>query len=143
MADLIDGALIDADDVKEIIDTDLTGARIHNFINFAVIVSSVLANKLGACGGSTALGQIQLLLAAHFLTLYERTTKSESVAGEWSVTYAMQEGLGLNASLYGQQAIALDCSGTLSKSPAKRATIAITSYPQIHESTYLFDEDML
>ena len=143
MAILIDGALIDADSVQEIIDTDLSDTRIHNFINMAVIVATPLAGNLGACGGTDALTQIQLLLAAHFLTLYERTTKSESVGGEYSVTYAMKEGMALEASLYGQQVIALDCSGYLAKVPLKRATIEVTSYYQIAESTRLFDDDLI
>ena len=144
MATLSSSALITADGLKEIIDSDLTDSRLNNFINMAVIVMAPLtAASLSGCGGSDALTQIQLLLAAHFLTLYERTTKSESIGGEWSVTYAIQDGPGFNASLYGQQALALDCSGTLGKLGLRRASFAVTSYYQTKKSSYLFDSDLL
>lgn len=142
MATVHASAVVDADDVKEIIDTDLTDARINNFINMAYVATIPLSGKLGNCGGSYALQQIQLLLAAHFLTLYERTLKSENVAGEWSATYAIQEGMMLDASLYGQQAKALDCSGLLAKSGSKRAGFDVTSYYQLEDSTYLLDADI-
>lgn len=143
MAELHASALIDAGDVQEIVDTDLSDERINNFINMAYLRTISLSGKLGACGGDTALQYIQLLLAAHYLSLYERTTKSESIGGEWSVTYAFQEGEGLKSTPFGQQAIDMDCSGTLARAGLKRATFRVTSYYQIQESTRLFDEDLL
>lgn len=119
---------LDADAVRELIDTDLTDARIHNYINFAYSITIPLQGKLADCGGTTTLCQIMLLLSAHFMTVYERQSKSESVAGEWSVTYLGQDGLGLEASLYGQQALALDCSGFLRKAQMKKASMAVVGY---------------
>lgn len=119
--------------VKEIIDSDLTDARINAFINLAYYATIPLANKLDNCGGADALCEIQLWLAAHFLTIYERQTKSESVGGEWSVTYLGKDGLGLEASLYGQQALALDCSGELAKYGLKRATMQVVDYETIED----------
>lgn len=141
MATLSTSALIDADALCEIIETDLTDARLHNFINMAVALTSQISSAVTSCGGD--LEQIQLLLAAHFLTMYERTTKSESIGGEWTVSYAMQDGPGLQSSLYGQNAIALDCSGMLARQGLKRASIHVTSYYQTRESERLFDEDLL
>ena len=128
MAVLNVNACIDADDVREIIDTDLSDARLHNFINMAYFRTLPLSGKLDDCGGGDMLCQIQLLLAAHFLTMFERQTKSEKVDSEWAVTYLGVDGEGLKASLYGQQAIALDCSGILAKAGMKRATIEVKGY---------------
>jgi len=137
MATVNASAVIDADDVKEIIDTDLTDARINNFINMAYVRTIQIDGKLGNCGGDATLAEIQKLLAAHFLTMYERQTKSEKV-GEASVTFMGQDGEGLKASLYGQQALALDCSGILARAGLKRATFQVWSYNDI---SYDVDED--
>jgi len=119
--------------VKEIIDSNLSNARINAFINLAYYATIPLANKLDDCGGANALCEIQLWLAAHFLTVYERQTKSESVGGEWSVTYLGQDGKGFEASLYGQQALALDCSGMLAKAGLKRAVMQVVDYETIED----------
>ena len=127
---------VDAALVKEIIDTDLSDARVNNFINMAYYITIPLQGALDACGGADAVCQILQLLAAHFLTLYERTTKSENVAGEWSVSYMAKEGIALEASLYGQQAIALDCSGKLKSAGLRVARFRILTY-------YDFDPDWI
>lgn len=126
-------ASVTPDAVKEIINSDLTDARINAFINLAYYATIPLADKLDDCGSADALCEIQLWLAAHFLTVYERQTKSESVGGEWSVTYLGQDGMGLEASLYGQQALALDCSGTLAKAGLKRAVMQVVDYETIED----------
>lgn len=124
---------VDADAVKEIIDTDLTDARINAFINLAYFATIPLANLLDDCGGADALCGIQLLLAAHFLTAYQRQLKSKSIGGEFSVSYLGKDGLGFEASLYGQQALALDCSGTLAKAGLMRATFQVVDYETIED----------
>ena len=138
MADLNSGVTaacpdLDADAVKEIIDTDLTDPRIHNFINMAYFVTIPLSGNLGECGGGDALCEVMLLLAAHFLTVYERQVKSTSIGGEYSVTYLGIVGEGLRASLYGQQAIAMDCSGWLAKRGLKRATFQTVDYETLDD----------
>lgn len=119
---------LDASSVKEIIDTAKTDAEINNFINMAYFVSLPLSGALGACGGASALCQVRQVLAAHFLTMWERQVKSQSVAGEWSVTFLGRDGLGLDASLYGQQAKILDCSGLLAKTGMKQVLLQTASY---------------
>lgn len=137
MATVNPSAVVDADDVKEIIDTDLSDAAINNFINMAYVRTIQLDGELGNCGGDAALLEIQKLLAVHFLTMYERQPKSEKV-GEVSVTFMGQDGEGLKASLYGQQALALDCSGILARAGLKKATFQVWSYDDI---SYDADED--
>lgn len=119
---------LDASSVKEIIDSDKTDAEVNNFINMAYFVTIPLAGALGACGGAGALCQIMQVLAAHFLTMWERQVRSQSVAGEWSVTFLGKDGLGLDASLYGQQAKILDCSGLLAKMGMKQVLLQTASY---------------
>jgi len=119
--------------VKEIIDTDLTDARINSFINMAYFATIRLIDELDECGGGDALCEIQLLLAAHFITVYQRQPKSESIGGEYSVTYLGADGEGFKASIYGQQAIDLDCSGELSKVGLKRADMRIIGYEDLEE----------
>ena len=87
-------ASVTPDAVQEIIDTDLTDARINAFINLAYFTTIPLAGLLDDCGAGDALCAIQLLLAAHFLTIYDRQLKSQSVAGEWSATFLGKDGLG-------------------------------------------------
>jgi len=128
MATLNPLACTDADEIREIIETDLTTAQINAFINMAYLTTLALSGKLDDCGGADMLCEIQKLLAAHFITLRQRQTKSESIGGEWNVAYTAPEGLGLDASLYGQQAKALDCSGILMAASLKKATFQVVNY---------------
>ena len=127
--------LLDADAVKEIIDTDLTDARINRFLNAAYYIAKPTVSNLGDCGGSSMFCELVLWLAAHLMTMYQRQTKSESVAGEWSVSYLGKEGLGLEASLYGQQVLVMDCSGMLARASLKRAYFDVISYEELEETT--------
>lgn len=131
MARLNVNAVVGAEDVKEIIDTSLSDNAINNFINMAYVRTIQLAGELGNCGGTDALAEIQKLLAAHFMTVYERQPKSEKIA-EASVTWMGKEGEGLKSSLYGQQALALDCSGILARAGLKRATFQVWSHSDLN-----------
>jgi len=133
MAQLLSGVTtscpsVDADAVREIVDTDLTDSQINFWINFGYTVSRVVSGKLGDCGGGDMECMIITLLAAHGVTLYEGSPKSESVGGEWSITYRGTDGEGLKASLYGQNALALDCSGQLAKVGLKKAQFREVGY---------------
>jgi hypothetical protein len=133
MAVLAAGVCLEAGDVREIIDTDLTDAEINNFINAAHYRTRPLVGELGDCGGDDAVCEIVKFLAAHFITTRDRQTKSESVGGEWQVTYMGADGKGLDASLYGQQAKDMDCSGTLARAGLKRAWFSVTSYDDLEQ----------
>ncbi len=125
---------LNADAVREIIDTSLTDARINAFLNMAWFISRPVSGLLGDCGGSAAECEIIKLLAAHLITIIERQVKSESIAGEWSVTYLGTEGLGLDASLYGQQAVVMDCSGALAEAGLKGASLKVFGYEDLQEN---------
>lgn len=125
---------LNADAVREIIDTDLTDAQINAMLNAAYYISRPISGLLTSCGGGDAECSIILWLAAHFVTIRERMVKSESIAGEWSVSYMGTDGLGLNASLYGQQALAMDCSGELAKAGLKGVSLQVFGYEDLQES---------
>lgn len=134
---------LDAERVREIIDTDLEDYRIHNFINLGWFVTRPLAGNLGACGGADAEAAIIVLLAAHFLSMYEREVKGTSI-GDYSVSYSDIVGPGLKASRYGRQAEVLDCTGRLSTTGLKRAQFTITTYYDITPETAAgFDADVI
>jgi len=125
-------ALVDVEDVKDVLDTGLTDEQINAYINMAYYRTIPLATNLGNCGGSAALASIQALLAAHFIaTTREPQLESESIAGEASVRYRGKTDMGLNATTYGQQALALDCSGLLAKAGLKAASIKVWAHEDI------------
>ena len=127
---------LDADAVREIIETELTDAQINFFINLAYYVTIPLTGNLGSCGGNDMHCSIITVLAAHYITMRERQVKSESVAGEWSVTFLGKDDLGLDSSLYGQNAKQLDCSGYLSRLGLKAATMAAITYYDMAGSSF-------
>lgn len=132
MAEILVGASVDANEVREIYDTDLTDGRLANFINMAYVT----VKDLGITDADL-LHQLELLLSAHYATTYDGVVKSQSVGGEWSVTYGMVIGEGLGSSVYGQQAKALDPTGKLAKLGKPRAKFSVTSEYDIYGSTYL------
>lgn len=128
---------LDADAVRAIIETDLTDAQIEEAINFGFLFTRIVSGELGNCGGGDTECMLIKLMAAHFITFREGSPKSESVGGEWSVTYRGQDGLGLDASLYGQNAKALDCSGKLAKAGLKKATFRSIGYYDFKGTTFI------
>lgn len=126
---------LSADAVKEIIETDLTDSQINNFINAAYYMALPLTGKLAACGGVNAQCEIIKTLAAHFLTTMPSggAVKSQSVGGEWTVTFLTEGGKGLNASAFGQAAKEMDCSGTLATLGLKRAFFEVADYAEIED----------
>jgi hypothetical protein len=79
------------------------------------------------------------------VTLRERMVKSEDIAGEWRVTYLGDSGTGLNSSLYGQQALQIDCSGKLTNITKPVASLDAYTYydwdDEDFDSTLTDDED--
>lgn len=123
---------LDAHALKEIIQTDLAEEDLNNFLNMAYYTTRPLAGKLSACGGVAAEAAILKVMAAHFLTMYQQQPLSMSTL-DWSVTYRGSDGQGLRGSSYGQQALALDCSGILAEESAglRTARMEITTYYDI------------
>lgn len=120
MADLAAGARVTAGQVMEIISTSLSDVEINAFINTAHTL--IQAKLTDANLGADTLTQIELWLSAHFLSMRDQRAKSETIA-EYSVSYQGNSGMGLESTLYGQQALALDWSGTLKCLGLKKARL--------------------
>lgn len=123
MATLLATARVDADDVKEIIDTNLTDDQINAFINGANLL--VQAKLLDKNLGDDLLTEIEKWLAAHFLSTRDQRVEREKVGGEWEATYQGKTEMGLDATTYGQQAKALDWSGTLATLGLKSISLEV------------------
>ena len=113
---------VTSDEVKGIIGTSLT-----DLIPFIRTANAVVNDSLSidiAAGdvSATILKELELWLAAHFIAIRDPQVKSEKV-GDAAVTYRGTDGKGLNATTYGQQAIAIDPTGQLSQISAKRAEV--------------------
>lgn len=122
MAELNTDSRVYPDDVKEIIATSLTDEAINACINTANNI--IDANLTALSEASALLMDIELWLAAHFVAVRDPKAKQKSVAGEYSVTYEKgTPGTGFSATTWGQQALALDFTGTLASMGLKRAKI--------------------
>lgn len=121
MADLVGTARITATDLIELTGTAVDTAVLNSFINTANAL--IEEHLVGEGLSETILTEIEKYLAAHFLAISrDRQAKSEAVGGEWSVTFmGNAAGSGFDATTFGQNAIALDVTGTLSALGAKRA----------------------
>ncbi|OQX65415.1 MAG: hypothetical protein B5M51_00795 [Anaerolinea sp. 4484_236] len=128
MANVISAANINADDVREIMDTDLSDARINAFINLAYRMIQRIDGELGDCGGDDTFDAIHVLVTCHLITSNEQVVATEKI-GDTSVTYhAAAKGTGLNATFYGQQAIDMDCSGMLSSANKPKVSLEAVTY---------------
>lgn len=107
-----------------IINTTLTTAQIQAFIDTATLV--VDANLVDKGLSTDLLTQIETWLTAHLLSMRDQRTSSRQI-GDVSFTYQGQTGLGLDATLYGQQVKLLDTSGTLASLGKRRASITVIS----------------
>jgi len=114
-------------EVKEIIDTTLTEAQCDAFIQWAnIIVNNRLANS-GL--SSTTKKEIERWLAAHAICMRDPRIVNQKI-GDASETYEFpktQGNLMLERTAYGQQALMLDESGSLTNL-GKRKTKIQTIY---------------
>ena len=116
--------------VQDITGTSLGTAVINRYLNVAYYRSSGL--DLSGCGGTATMGEIQNFLAAHFIAMSrEQQTERESIAGEASANYRGKTDMGLRATLYGQAAIDLDCSGELANVGLKKVKFQVWDHDDI------------
>ena len=106
-------------DVKKIIDTELTKEEIAPFLTTAnLLVTDVLA---GAGYSDELLAQIECWMAAHFVAVRDPRISQEAI-GDVSASYDGKTGMGLNSTRYGQAAMTLDHRNILkSKENATRS----------------------
>lgn len=110
--------------VELIISTTLTDPQIQAFIDTATLI--VDANLADKGLSPDLLTQIETWLAAHLLSMRDQRTSERRIGDVW-FTYQGQTGLGLDATLYGQQVKLLDTSGTLASLGKRRATLTVFS----------------
>ena len=98
--------------IKLIMDVD---ASIVNFAPF-ILTANLLVTEACSTAGYTdeRLELIERWLSAHFLSIRDKPVSSET-AGPITSSYELKIGLGLKASMYGQQALILDSKGGLAK----------------------------
>ena len=126
-------------EVKQILVTALVGSALDPFIAAANLI---VTEKLGDSGlGNELLKEIERWLSAHFIYISNPTysasaSNSKGIVisertGDSSVSYMdisrnAYSGLGLlSGTVYGQQAIILDLTGTLADLGKKRASINV------------------
>jgi len=121
--------VVSADDVKEIIDTDLADTIIDAYIlsaNYAV--TEILGSDTTLSDGHKE--TIVRWLAAHLIAATREQQIQKAGAGGANVTYQGMTGKGLEATLYGQQVLALDTTGKMMATMTKRkaSLTAVTSF---------------
>lgn len=126
---------VTVDEVREIFETTMIDAEITAAIKLANTMIAAL--NLSANGvDETTLDSIELLLSAHYCALKDPRTRNESISGEVSVKFQGKADMGLNATHYGQNALALDFSGSLASAGQKRASLSVvfSAYDEFNES---------
>ena len=118
---------VDYDDVKVIIDTDVSDANITTYITAA---HALMADVFGT-GDATAtlLIEIEKWLAAHMIAMSQTRQGEMEKVGDAQIKYTGQYGELLKMTSYGQMAMTLDTSGKLAKMGKQVAsTYAVTSF---------------
>lgn len=113
-------------DVAAIFDTDLdtsSGGALEQWVNIANTVVDDIAAEDSSIS-STRLTQIEKLLAAHYASAQDQRISNASRETA-SVDYQGETGMNLRGTKYGQQAIQLDPTGTLSSLGKPAASISI------------------
>lgn len=110
------------DEVKKIIDTDLTPEQVNPFLNAAeVLVTDLLS---GENYGSDLLTEIVKWLAAHFVAIRDPRVAKEKF-GDADATFQGKTGLGLQHTSYGQQVMILEHHGVLAQVSSAKVSASL------------------
>jgi len=111
-------ARVQSADVKVIIDTDL------NDLSAFITAASVQVDVIAALGILTtaSLKEIERWLSAHYVAIRDRQVSKVTML-DTSHTYDGKTGTGLGSTLWGQQALLMDTTGTLASGSKRRATM--------------------
>lgn len=125
-------------EVKAIFKTEMTSTALDPFIESANVLINAESNMLDL--SDTLLKQIELWLSAHFASSYDQRIAYQDLGlskfkfqGEW--------GKSLNSTDYGQNAVALDTSGTLMDIANGVKIARIIAYPVTYPTNYGKAED--
>jgi hypothetical protein len=111
------------ENVTSIIDTDRVALQISAFIATANVI--VNDNLVGAGLSDATLTQIEIWLAAHLIAISDQREVRVNVLQSEVEYHVPKFGMGLKATAYGQQALALDWSGRLAALGNMRAFIEV------------------
>ena len=101
-------------EVKEILDTDIDTTP------FITAANLIVTDILGTSDlNSDLLMEIERWLAAHLASVRDQQPSRERI-GDAEIYYRGTSGLGLNATLYGQQVMMLDTTGAMSNIGKKK-----------------------
>jgi len=117
-----------ATEVKQILDTDLSDTIVDAYIlGASAVVDEVLGSDTTI--SSTLKEEIERWLAAHMIAATREQQASEEGAGGAKIKYQGVTGKGLEATMYGQQVLAMDTTGKMRKLSGRAASItAVTSF---------------
>lgn len=96
-------------DVAELVNTNISPEIIEKYIKTANIV--IAETMTSASYSEDLLTEMELYLAAHFLALRSPELRIQAQEG---TTYMAKAGVGLQATIWGQQVVVLDKDGLLS-----------------------------
>lgn len=109
------------EEVKEIIETELSDTSIETFINAANLTITKILD--GADISSDQLKEIERWLTAHLIACTMERQVSKEALGQASVSYTGITQMGLNATLYGQQVKILDTTGLLAQQESQQGKL--------------------
>lgn len=115
------------EEVREIIDVP-SSLTLTPFIRIAHrVVEDHLFNNAAVTNSlsTETLKEIELWLAAHFAAIRDQRRGQENI-GKASVGYQYWVGKDLRNTMYGQQALVLDHTGTLSKAGAPKTSVSLS-----------------
>lgn len=110
------------DEVKKIIDTDLTAEEVNPFLNAADVLVADLLSDEGY--GNDLLQQIVKWLAAHFVAIRDPRVAKEKF-GDADATYQGKTGMGLQHTSYGQQVMILDHHGVFAEVSSAKVSASL------------------
>lgn len=110
-------------DVRDIFDTNIDDDSLDAWIEIANELVDDIANADSSID-STRLTKIEKLLSAHFASTEEPLVEEDSI-GDSSATYQGEWGMNLRSTDYGQSAIVLDPTTTLSTLGKPSATVGV------------------
>lgn len=113
---------VTSDEVKRIIDTDLTEEAINPFLNAADVLATDLLSDEGY--GEDLLREIVKWLAAHFVAIRDPRVSREQI-GQAVATYHGKSGFRLDHTPYGQQVMLLDHHGVFAGVSSTKVTASL------------------
>jgi len=109
---------VTADEVKVVIETELTDPIIEAYISSAnVMVTNIMS---GSNASSDLLKEIERWLTAHMIAVSKERVASKEGAGGAYIEYSGEFAAGLASTSYGQMVKSLDSTGRFANAGSKR-----------------------